>query len=361
MAQPSSPGAHESPSIRHVRVPSLDGLRGFAVLLVLFSHASNIGVWLGPWFDCRGVGRYGVFLFFVLSAYLLTRQFLELAPAAKARPRTWLNYFLRRFLRIVPAYVACLIVYVIARSWPLERAGLHALFLRGEDHFWAIPVEIGFYFLLPVFIALTSLVARRSSLLAALALAAVAVALRLAFAPDYGAVPPDFRPAFWPFVPIFLAGSCVAVAEHWYERAVRASLRERLRLPFELLALASLALVVAHAPSLAELRRGVPVEGTHYHLDFDRFAVLWAVFLFTLLHGRGWLRACFEARGLRFVGLVSYSTYLLHELVLEAVARFAVNWPDPVPFLVFLCFALSSGWASFRLFEKPLMGVRLAD
>ena len=87
MAEPSPPDAHESSSTHHVRVPSLDGLRGLAVLLVLVSHASNIGVWLGPWFDCRGVGRYGVFLFFVLSAYLLTRQFFELSPSSQARPK----------------------------------------------------------------------------------------------------------------------------------------------------------------------------------------------------------------------------------------------------------------------------------
>ena len=46
----------------------LDGLRGLAILLVVVAHSPVIFVFL------PNVGRAGVYLFFVLSAFLLSRQ-----------------------------------------------------------------------------------------------------------------------------------------------------------------------------------------------------------------------------------------------------------------------------------------------
>jgi peptidoglycan/LPS O-acetylase OafA/YrhL len=54
----------------HIKL--LTGVRGFAVLLVLCSHAGHSNYYLHSAFDFSGAGRYGVFLFFVLSAFLLT-------------------------------------------------------------------------------------------------------------------------------------------------------------------------------------------------------------------------------------------------------------------------------------------------
>ena len=53
---------------------ALDGLRGWAVLLVLFGHAANQGLtpWIAGGFLTRG--KLGVYLFFLISAYLPTRQ-----------------------------------------------------------------------------------------------------------------------------------------------------------------------------------------------------------------------------------------------------------------------------------------------
>ena len=45
---------------------ALDGLRGLAVLLVVLSHASLHNVYLFPGLDFSGMGKPGVFLFFVL-------------------------------------------------------------------------------------------------------------------------------------------------------------------------------------------------------------------------------------------------------------------------------------------------------
>ena len=67
-------------ALRILTIKSLDGLRGFAVLLVLLSHMSLVGINLVPGLDFAGIGKAGVYLFFVLSAFLLTWQSLEAEP-----------------------------------------------------------------------------------------------------------------------------------------------------------------------------------------------------------------------------------------------------------------------------------------
>ena len=48
-----------------LQINSLDGLRGLAVLAVFLSHTSNKGIFLIPNADFSGIGKSGVFLFFV--------------------------------------------------------------------------------------------------------------------------------------------------------------------------------------------------------------------------------------------------------------------------------------------------------
>ena len=74
----SSPGQGRP---RHLN--ALDGLRGLAVLVVLASHFSSAGLFPRP--ALHGVGKSGVYLFFVLSAFLLVRNLLRLPPGALRR------------------------------------------------------------------------------------------------------------------------------------------------------------------------------------------------------------------------------------------------------------------------------------
>ena len=55
-------------------IKSLDGLRGIAVLFVLLAHSSHIHINIYHEINLGALGRIGVYLFFVLSAYLLDRQ-----------------------------------------------------------------------------------------------------------------------------------------------------------------------------------------------------------------------------------------------------------------------------------------------
>jgi len=90
-------------------LPVLDGVRGLAVLLVVFFHtthlsdqsvAGRVTWWLA------GAGWTGVDLFFVLSGFLITGILWE----AKGRQHFFRNFYMRRFLRIFPLYYLALAV-----------------------------------------------------------------------------------------------------------------------------------------------------------------------------------------------------------------------------------------------------------
>jgi peptidoglycan/LPS O-acetylase OafA/YrhL len=94
-------------------IPALDGLRGLAILLVIWGHLTVMGTWTlvdRVYMHMAGLGWSGVDLFFVLSGFLITGILLD----SKSSPSYFKNYYIRRVLRIFPLYYAvvfmCLVV-----------------------------------------------------------------------------------------------------------------------------------------------------------------------------------------------------------------------------------------------------------
>src|SRR5215510_2969307 len=82
--------------------PALDGLRGLAILLVVFYHNFDF-------ISYSVFGWIGVDLFFVLSGYLITTILLN----SLKHPGYLQNFFSKRVLRIFPLYYSCLIIFLI--------------------------------------------------------------------------------------------------------------------------------------------------------------------------------------------------------------------------------------------------------
>lgn len=143
------------------RVPGLDVLRGLAIVWVMLFHSWVVGG-LGPdWSWLSRYGWMGVDLFFVLSGYLIGLQVL--LPLARGGPLPLGDFYLRRALRILPAYLATLALYQL---WPdfREAPGLEpwwkfltfSLNLNIDydhrsafSHAWSLCVEEHFYWLFP--------------------------------------------------------------------------------------------------------------------------------------------------------------------------------------------------------------------
>ena len=330
------------------RSEPLDGLRGLAVLLVLLSHASNAGHDLVPGLDGRGVGRAGVFLFFVLSSFLLTSQVLGRLDAG--RPVGWGRFAGRRLLRILPAYALCMGVHVALGAFEPKVALQHLALVRSEAHFWTIPVEVLFYVSLPpIALGLSRLRGTGPRLLA---VAALAVILRELFPPDFPAKAPDYRPNVAPFLPIFLVGSGLAVAAP----SLRAA-GGRARWTLAVAGPVASALLVAMVPGVYERIVGHGVTHTRFHLRFDEFAILWVVVIAACaLPARGWMRAAVSVWPLRALGWVSYSAYLFHAMVLVYADAWLVGRvPSWLVGPLFFVGAVAAGAASYLLVERPFM------
>lgn len=90
-------------------LPALDGLRGIAILMVLFHHVWPY-VWENPAFKLlstvKHVGWIGVDLFFVLSGFLITGILID----TRNRPGYFRNFIARRSLRVFPLYYIFLLI-----------------------------------------------------------------------------------------------------------------------------------------------------------------------------------------------------------------------------------------------------------
>src|SRR3954471_9615667 len=98
--------------------PSLYGLRAISILLVLFFHF-DFGFpsipgslqWAKPFFDLLHDGQMGVNIFFVISGFLITSLMLQEEEAyGKVSLK---DFYLRRTLRIFPAYYFLLLFYAV--------------------------------------------------------------------------------------------------------------------------------------------------------------------------------------------------------------------------------------------------------
>jgi peptidoglycan/LPS O-acetylase OafA/YrhL len=147
--------------------PQIDGLRGVAILLILFHHC------FGVYFEFFWIG---VDLFFVLSGFLITRILLE----TRHEEKYFTNFYMRRTLRIFPLYYTVLILtflvlpmfhifdfdqavylqthqpwfWLYMENWLFYREGWPSGVDVTISHFWSLAVEEQYYLVWPLLIFL---------------------------------------------------------------------------------------------------------------------------------------------------------------------------------------------------------------
>jgi peptidoglycan/LPS O-acetylase OafA/YrhL len=338
------------------RIPTLDGLRGLAVLLVLWEHLPQ--ALLGSAAEALRFavqpGYLGVDLFFVLSGFLITRILL----ADRARRRPLRHFLVRRFARIFPIYYLLILVMwaFSPGSYLAWCAGYLSNFYFAVhrarspmEHTWSLAVEEHFYLVWPLVV--TWLPVASSRRLALFGLLPPAVLLALATAALEPWLPGEadafiYRLTWYRMLSLGL-GALFAFGE----RELRADPARPWRLAARFLVPA---LVVLPCALLVDHRWVGPIMLVGFALLSS------AIFLAGLAaNGTGGLPARLLALPpLAFAGRISYGFYLYHLPIFTAFGVFA-HPKDHPPDLATTAAALGVSWLvatlSFYAIERPLL------
>ena len=349
-----------SPPRATVFYPALHALRGFAALWVMLFHVWFFSGERHMPFGVDAVFRHGwvgVHLFYALSAFLLTSHLLK-----SQKPR-YGAFFLRRFLRIYPAYWAQLTVLLLIggvfaldagvawRYWPehlLMAFNLPPRFVTPLNGvWWTLPIEFLFYLLLPALLWCL----RRTGMATFLLLAMAATVLfRWSLFHLLGEAPVALIEQLPGVLSVFAAGMVAA--------AVLA--RHSLRLPRWAAPLALGAMGLWAWPLLADPEgywNGSPLLFTWGSVN----ALLIALLLLSVYdRGRntaGW-------RLLVWLGETSYGIYLWHLPVILGLLQFAPVLGSSFSALLIAATppTLVLAWLSLRMVERPAirLGRRLS-
>ena len=367
---------------RGARVATIDGLRGLAVIGVVWYHIWQIS-WQSavvPFVDfsfqpIAETGFLGVDLFFFISGFVLMLPYAHAHLTGAPRP-SLRHFFGRRFLKIVPSYLFAIaaLIAIGYQTYPSLRdavrdVGFHLLFVHDwfaltngsiDGVMWSLGVEIQFYLLFPLLV----LAFVRWPLRTALAMFAVANGWRLwcMFSDHYFyAQRLEQLPAY---VDFFAAGMLAAFA-YVAIATLRPRLAER-RWAFTALSIAGFVAV------------GLLIVNCYDHVGDHPWPETWKVqwrsalaiaFLATALGSLFAVRAYQLVLGNRlllFLAAISYNLYLWHQplgrlLVKLHVPPYAtadphedVSWRLAV---VFVALGLSVTVAAVLTyaFEQPIM------
>jgi peptidoglycan/LPS O-acetylase OafA/YrhL len=399
-------GPSEPTVVKPRHFACFDGLRAIAAVSVLLLHTA----WSSGFTQRSSLGAYtsrleiGVSVFFLISGFLLYRPFAVSHLSGRASPNTR-RFWVRRLLRIVPAYWLALTVltYVfhattMGPGW--QGVVIHYFFLQiysstqifyGITQAWSLCTEMTFYLFLPLYAAIVVFRRRSEKNQLARELVGVVILYLVSFgfrywalhlplitkvggkyvpicAPNcfsratYATLLPDWLPAY---LDMFGLGMLLAVLSAWFaeHRSEPSWLSHRL-VPWISWAGAAVAFVIVSH-----------VDTNHDILNFVvpsvdlRKQALYGIFAFLLLlpavfgpQDRSLIRRLLRSWPMVSLGVISYGIYLWH-LPLITQTMSWVGWQaGAVPFwlLAVTVLAISIAFASASYFglERPILRLK---
>jgi peptidoglycan/LPS O-acetylase OafA/YrhL len=362
----------------------LTGLRGFAVFWVFMFHAwvmapskpvavriGFLSVPLTPFFTA---GWAGVDLLFTLSGFLLTLPFAEAMIKQKKEPGL-AGYFLRRVLRIFPAYYGQLAILLLLAGFGIYGMApgisnvLVHLFMIHNISFeyfqalngiwWTLPVFFSFYLVFPILIAILR---KHHWLLLLVGSIVLALSYRYVMFQFVANKPVNY--IIWVLdelpgrIDQFVFGM---VGAYFFTKYRRPDGIHRI-LPVLSMILGVLGIAVCFY--LLYLHQQVYWQGHWLFFVWPGCLGLFSTLLFCGIASNCSLsRLFFGNRYMVFTGVISYSLYLWHFLLIDWILKSnLLSGVKEHVFLKFLAVSLPLVFVisivSYLIFEKPFLGLR---
>lgn len=361
------PTPQQAPKPGEPRYHALDALRGLAALTVVFHHfallwtpAAGRPRWatlLNPFTD----GLEAVMLFFLLSGFVLS------VPGLRGKSQPYPVYLLRRILRLYGPYLLALGL-ALAAAWhwggtpnlnpadpawlnPIDRSLVlqHILFLGHYDTsaynnaFWSLVIEMRISLIFPLLFLLFRRLRPRIAI--PIALACTVLAFRTMQVGDtVGQVGGMLL-----YSTVFMAGITLAAhlsaVNDWFAR-----LSSVARAAF---ALGSFITYTWGSHFVFYLRRWLPLHT--FPIDLWVVTAGAAGYMILAINHPG-IRRFLDARIPQFLGRISYSLYLTHEVVLYGLAhQFGRRLPLVPQLLVYTILSIALGYLFCIAVEEPIL------
>jgi peptidoglycan/LPS O-acetylase OafA/YrhL len=353
-----------------VRLNGLDHLRAFAIISVFLYHYGG-GMFDHPaWLaKVSQFGWSGVDLFFVLSGYLIGGQLLRMV--ADGRRISIRDFYIQRFLRIMPVYWAVLALYFIFPQL-IERSHLPPLwrFLTftqnlglGEheglafSQAWSLCIEEHFYLALPTLIvAFSAWKWGRHGFWIAGLLITLGCALRAYFwtlvqageARWYGSI---YYPTYSHMDGLVVGVSIAAIFTFYPQQRTWLQKHRYWLLAAGVAVLYFAAMVIdANQTSFLSSVFGFPLVAVGFGC-----VVISALSPSCFLYSR-------SSAVTKMIAILSYSIYLIHKIVISALQKAAgvlnINVDGTLMFFLCILCTLLAAWLLYTVVERPFLRLR---
>lgn len=328
----------------------MDVLRFYAASVVALEHWSEF---LG--FDGPDLAKYGVYLFFTISGFLITSILLSYREKYKSG-RYFGLFYLRRIFRIVPIYYLYITLFVVLGQFGyfyckdvdftfyyLYLSNFHIL-MNGMDcvvlnHSWSLAVEEQFYLLWPL--VLMVIPRKRLQAFLLLSLGLLIILKNTIFLQIH---PPFLNPFFnFDFI---IVGAFLALNQLTIRKFVDAIS------PWPWIPI----IVFIIALSLKQIPSVVPVDFVFLIVCF--FLVQYSISGFK----KSVISKIFANELFVTIGKWSYGFYLYHKgvpyLLKPILTRFDISFSPYLMFFLFLLITLTISYISFNTVEWYFTGVK---
>lgn len=363
---PHNPRLQHATAVEDLK--ALTSLRFVAAMLIVVLHARNYFQWGWLTSGTAALG-HGVSFFFVLSGFILTHVY-----STKPMP-SYGSFMLSRFARLWPVHAFAIIflwLSVPAGSVTFEGVGMfnqwvvlgfnlalvHSVVPILSYTFswnavsWSISTEMFFYLAFPFLLVNIERTWHWKLLGAAAVAAATILVLKRAGVPLEGGIEQvTAEYATYPSPLVRGVEFCLGMGT-W---VVWSKYLRRLSLPavaWTALEIGVLALCVhqvhfAYGPS----KYWTPDVWWMLFIGPAGSCFVFALAIAVFAMGQGWLARGLAWRPFVFLGEISFSIYMLHQILMKACV-YTFAWPD-VPAALFLGVLLVLASASYLLVEKP--------